>query len=59
MSVQAQRGDADAVRALFRALNHRLGEIDAEPSDHTSELAEQYIAAAKRRTRARRPGHPA
>lgn len=58
MSVHAQRGDAAAIRALRKAMTHRLDEIDAEPSDDTIELAGQYIVAAQRRTRARtrRPG---
>lgn len=53
MRLAARRGDVDAVRALKRALTHRLDEIDIEPSDDTLVVAEECVALANRSARRR------
>ncbi|MEV6927565.1 hypothetical protein AB0M46_24105 [Dactylosporangium sp. NPDC051485] len=40
----AALGDVDAIRALRRTLIRRLAEIDAEPAEETTALADQLVA---------------
>ncbi|MEV6377759.1 BTAD domain-containing putative transcriptional regulator [Micromonospora musae] len=57
MRVRAALGHLDEIRALRRALTHRLHEIDADPSEDTMRLADQLIAGLRQRRPAGRP-HP-
>ncbi|WP_327007614.1 hypothetical protein OHA72_10280 [Dactylosporangium sp. NBC_01737] len=53
----AALGDIDAIRALRRTLTHRLAEIDTEPTEETTALANHLLARLK--TPPRRTGpHP-
>lgn len=59
MRAQAAHGDVEAIRHLRRTLTRRLDEIDTEPTDDTTMLAERLIADVQRRIRrsgARRQG---
>ncbi|MFC0504982.1 BTAD domain-containing putative transcriptional regulator [Micromonospora costi] len=51
MCAHAALGHLDAIRSLRRALTRALSEIDAEPGDHITALADDLIA------RMQRPGH--
>jgi DNA-binding SARP family transcriptional activator/LysM repeat protein len=48
MMAHARRGDLDTIRALRRALNQALADIDTEPSDETEALADRLIAQVRR-----------
>jgi DNA-binding SARP family transcriptional activator len=53
MRIHGRQGQPDAVRRTLRRLEHRLAELDAEPSDATRRVAERQLrpTAADRPTR--------
>ncbi|MGH3737559.1 MAG: AfsR/SARP family transcriptional regulator, partial [Micromonosporaceae bacterium] len=53
MSIYADLGDLDAIRALRRTLTRRMAEIDAEPDDDTLTLADRLIVELQRRRKPR------
>ncbi|GLH98807.1 hypothetical protein [Phytohabitans aurantiacus] len=55
MRTHADHDDGDAIAARLAELTRRLEEIDAEPTDETSELAAALINDVRHRVR-RRPG---
>ncbi|WBB78582.1 BTAD domain-containing putative transcriptional regulator [Micromonospora sp. WMMD882] len=56
MRVRAALGHLDEIRALRRTLARRLGEIDVEPSEDTTALADQLITDLRQRHPSGQPG---
>lgn len=51
MIIRAGLGHLDAIRTLRRALTRALADIDAEPADETTALADQLVARLHRTSR--------
>ncbi|SCL17713.1 BTAD domain-containing putative transcriptional regulator [Micromonospora inyonensis] len=57
MRARAALGHLDEIRALRRTLTRRLDEIDTEPSEDTTALADRLIAGLRQRRPAEQPDH--